>query len=278
MALPKPRIWIVYIREFIEDLELFKDLVRAIYTYSKEDIATIKVYNPTTGEEYTPIEFLISVSTNPNVYAIDAIAIPEYIESSIIPKNRLHLVTDLDLCLKYKGSIVYCHERIGASVKPSQSLVYPFFTASEEALIYRDYEFSAYGDLLYLVGLAEVYNAVESNENLSMIIGVCNKDNPNICNTVVENLFINEDGNFESELISFDRDVYLYQAKVGTPTTAYRISLLRFYGIPENLKPVNFRGGYTNLIKRNEYHTVTVPSPRIRLIEIRDYLRMFRRL
>jgi hypothetical protein len=278
MTLPKPKTWIVYIRDFIENLELFKDLVKAVYSYSKDDIKTIRVLNPVTNEEYDILQFITNVVPNPNIYAIDAHVIPEYLETDIVLRSRVHLAVDFNICLKYKNAIVYCNEVIGTGSKPTSSLVYPFFTASEEYIIYRGYGFAAYGDLLYLTKLGDIYWAAVKNDNLVMRIEVCNRDNPTSCETITKNIFINEHRNFESETFTLDRDVFITWAYVNASTTDYRISELWFDGEISDLKPVNFGGGYSNVIEKDERVTVEVPAPEIKLIELRDYLRTFRRL
>jgi hypothetical protein len=278
MLLPKPKIWVVYISDFIEDLELFKDLVKAIYNYSKDDITTIRILDPLTDEEYDFLQFIYNVVPRPNIYAVDAHAIPEYLESDIVLRNRVHLAIDFNICLKYKGAIVYCNEMIGTGSKPTSSLTYPFFTASEEYVIYRGYGFKANGKLLYLTELGNAYWAAVNNDRLVMKITVCNRDNPTSCNSIEKNIFINEHRNFESEVFTFDRDVFLFEARVTAANVYYEISRLWFDDEPRNLKPVNLGGGYSNVIEKNERYTVEVPAPRIKLIEIKDYLRMFRRL
>jgi len=278
MPLPKPRIWIVYNRDLIEDLELFKDLVRALYTYSKEDIETIRILNPNTNEEYDVLYFLINVVPNPNIYAIDAYAVPEDLETSIVLRSRAHLAVDFNICLKYKNATVYCNKPIGTGFKPTTSLTYPYFIASEEQLIYRGYIFAGYGYLLYITGLASAYITAIEDDRVAMVINLCDRSNPTNCQALTKDIFINEHGNFESEAYTMDRDMLLYSAHVGATTYDYIISRLIFNDEPQKLRPVNFGGGYSNVIEKGETVTVEVPAPRIKMIEIRDYLKTFRRL
>jgi hypothetical protein len=43
-------------------------------------------------------------------------------------------------------------------------------------------------------------------------------------------------------------------------------------------KPMDFGGGYSNVIEKGRRVTVEVPAPEIKLMEVRDYLETFRRL
>lgn len=278
MPLPKPRIWIVYNEDLIEDLELFKDLVRALYTFSKTDIETIRILNPDTNEEYDILYFIDNVVPNPDIHAIDARAVPEDLETSIVLRNRAHIAIDFNICLKYKNTTVYCNYQTEVGFKPTYSLAYPFFIASEEQLIYRGYIFAGYGNLLYITELASVYIAAIEDDRVAMVITLCDRSNPANCQSLTKDIFINEHGNFESEAFTMDRDMLLYGAYVGATTFDYIVSRLDFKDEPAKLRPVRFGGGYSNVINRGEMVTVEVPAPRIKLVEIRDYLKTFRRL
>jgi hypothetical protein len=278
MPLPKPRIWIVYNRDLIEDLELFKDLVKAVYSFSKEDLITLRVEDAFTNTIYEPDYFSYNVSSITTILGLDVPAIAEYTPAEISLKNRVVIDTGFGGCLRYKNARVYCFTRYSRPPNRATAALYPFFVAAEEDLRYRGYSFITYGDLLYLEILGYIYESANINENLVMEIEVCDKNNLANCETLTKNIFINEHKNFESEVISLDRDALLCSASVAVGSSGYFISEL-FHNAPCNeLKPVNLGRGYSNVIDRGEMVTVEVPAPRIKLVEIRDYLKTFRRL
>jgi hypothetical protein len=278
MPLPKPRIWVVYDNIGLASPELFKDLVKAIYSFSKEDLVTLRIEDTSTNTIYEPDYFSYNVSSITTILGLDAPTIMEYTPAEISLKNRVVVETGFGGCLRYKNARVYCLRRV--SGPPNRAIVasYPFIVAAEEDIIYRDYSFIVYGDLLYLYILGFIYESAKNNENLMMEIEVCDKNNLDNCETLTKNIFINEHKNFESEVFRLDRDALLCSASVVIGTSEYYISELMSIKPCNALRPVNFGGGYSNVIEKGEEVTVEVPAPSIKLIELRDYLRTFRRL
>jgi hypothetical protein len=278
MPLPKPMVWIVYDNIGLANPELFIDLVKSIYSFSKEDLVTLRIEDTSTNTIYEPDYFSYNVSSIPAILGLDVSTIAEYTPADISLKNRVVVETGFGACLRYKNARVYCLRRVSGPPNRASVASYPFIVAAEEELRYRDYSFIVYGDLLYLYILGFIYESAKNNENLVMEIEVCDKNNLANCETLTKNIFINEHKNFESEVFRLDRDALLCSASVVIGTSGYYISELS-YGAPcIELKPVNFGGGYSNVIEKNERYTVEVPAPSIKLIELRDYLRTFRRL
>jgi hypothetical protein len=278
MPLPKPRVWVVYDNVGLANLELFKDLVKSVYSFSKEDLVTLIIEDTSTDTIYEPDYFSYNIDSITTILGLDVPAIAEHVSMEISLKNKVIIATGFGGCLRYKNARVYCFGGYSRPPNRATTRVYPFFVAAEEELRYRGYSFTAYGDLLYLYILGFIYESAKNNENLVMEIEVCDKNNLANCETLTKNIFINEHKNFESEVFRLDRDALLCSASVTVGSSGYFISEL-FYNAPCNeLKPVNLGGGYSNVIEKNERYTVEVPAPSIKLIEIKDYLRTFRRL
>jgi hypothetical protein len=278
MPLPKPRIWIVYDRNALANLELFKEFVRAVYSFSKEDLVTLRIEDTSANTIYEPDYFSYNIDSIESILGLDVPTIIEYIPAEISIKNRIIIDTGFVGCLRYKDARVYCLNSYSRPPNRATAGLYPFFVATEEGLRYRGYIFTAYGDLLYFYELGFIYESAKNNENLVMKIRVCNKNNPLSCETITKNIFINEHGNFESTVFTLDRDVLIFSASVAIGESGYYISEFVYSEPAMYLKPVNFGGGYSNVIEKGEINTVEVPAPKIRLIELKDYLKTFRRL
>jgi len=278
MPLPKPKILIVYDNAALASPELFKDLVGAVYNFSKEDLVTLRVEDASTNTIYEPDDFLYGIGSVTTLLGLDVPAIVEYSPAEVSLKTRIVIENGFGGCLRYKNARVYCFSRYMRPPHRASASLYPFFVVSEEGLVYRDYAFTAFGDLLYLDVLGYIYESAKNNENLTVEIKICDKNNLTNCETITKNIFINEHKNFESETFTVDRDVLLFSASAAIGSSGYYISELIYPSYAGDLKPVNFGGGYSNVIEKGEKVTVEVPAPEIKLIELRDYLKTFRRL